>query len=755
MNHLASWISPDVMGTLGWALVHFVWQGIALAALASVAMAMCRSAAARYALGVAALVVMLAAPIVTFAALWDSRADSNRSWAPSTSLSAVPSTLVRRAARTVSLDTALLPSNTQRPIPSNDVLLWFVEAWFAGVAMLSLRTAGGVLLIERMRRKDAKAVSARVQELCLAVQQRLGLRRVIRYCESRLLDAPAVIGWLRPTVLLPITALTGLSEEQLQAVIAHELAHIRRLDNIVNLFQIVVETLLFYHPAVWWLSKQIRAERENCCDDAAISVCGDATEYVRALAQMAESRPAPALAMAANHGPLAARVARLLGAANARSSTRGAGIAGSVILLVSAVVAANAFLGVAHTALGSAVPAHAYNFTTPPPPGLEPASPSPSIAQPHESADSRATRLVHSVATRIARSVTTETAMLTSETASDFWRQQREQKQAQEKEESTGPSAKGSYVEQMRAAGLNDLTVDQLIGLKVQGVMPEYVHAMRDLGLKPDVDELIGMKVQGITPEYIRGMRAAGVNLDVGKLIGMKVQGITPEYVRGMHDLGIDTNADELIRLRVQGVTPDYVKAMKAAGVNTSADTIIGIKVQGITPEYVREMHDLGIPPKADELIGMKVQGVSPEYIKEMRAIGLDVSADRAIGMRVQGITPEYAKGMHDLGFKSGTDELIGMRVQGVTPEYVRDMRAAGLNPTPDQIIGMKVQGVTPEYVKAMRASGVAAFKDEPDSYIAAKVQGITPEFVAEAQKHGFKNLDLDKLISLKNAGIF
>ena len=761
MSHFASWMSPNVMRTLGWALVHFVWQGLALAALASVAMAMCRRSAARYALGVGTLVLMLAAPIATLTTLWNARADTNRSWVSSVSLSTLPSTITRYAPRRLSHSAGQPPITEPRPLPSNDALLWFVEAWFAGVVLLSLRTAGGFLLVVRMRRKDVKPLSVRVRKLCLTVQERLHLQRAIRYCESRMLDAPAVIGWLRPAVLLPVTALTGLSDEQLQAVIAHELAHIRRLDNIVNLFQIVVETLLFYHPAVWWLSKRIRAERENCCDDAAISVCGDATEYARALAHMAQLRPAPALAMAANRGPLVARVARLLGVVNTRSSARTAGITASILLLVGAVVAANALLGIAHTALASAVPAHSYNFTTPPPPGLDSTSSS-SVVQPSESPDSRAQveqsvarRMAQSVATRVVRSVVTEATMRTIANASTLLEQQQEQEQEQEKKESTASSVKGSYLEQMKAAGLGDLTVDQLIGLKVQGVTPEYVNAMHDLGFKPNVDELIGMKVQGITPDYIRGMRAAGVNLDVNKLVGMKVQGITPDYVRAMHDVGIDADTDELIGLKVQGVTPEYIKAMKAEGVETSADTLIGMKVQGITPEYVREMHDLGIPPKANQLIGMKVQGVSTDYIKEMRAMGLPVSADRAIGMRVQGITPEYVKAMHDLGFKSDIDELIGMRVQGVTPEYVRDMRAAGLNPTADQIIGMRVQGVTPEYVKVMRASGVAAFKDDTDSYIAARVQGITPEFVAEAQKRGFKNLDLDKLISLKNAGIF
>ena len=114
-------------------------------------------------------------------------------------------------------------------------------------------------------------------------------------------------------MLLPVFALTGLSEEQFRAVIAHELAHIRRHDWLVNLFQVLVETLLFYHPAMWWLNRRIRIERELCCDEIAVSLTGSRLEYARALAQMAEWKNVSLLAMAANRGPLTQRILHILG----------------------------------------------------------------------------------------------------------------------------------------------------------------------------------------------------------------------------------------------------------------------------------------------------------------------------------------------------------------------------------------------------------------------------------------------------------
>src|SRR5437899_10889723 len=148
-------------------------------------------------------------------------------------------------------------------------------------------------------------------------------------------------------------ALTGLTEAQSEAGIAHELAHIRRLDCFVNLFQIATETLLFYHPAVWWVSQRIRAERENCCDDEAIVICGDAVNYARALTLMEEWRTTPALMMAANRGPLAERVMRLLGWNGAAGRIRVAGLAARLACLVGALLAGTAFLGIAHAASGA------------------------------------------------------------------------------------------------------------------------------------------------------------------------------------------------------------------------------------------------------------------------------------------------------------------------------------------------------------------------------------------------------------------
>ncbi|HXR33085.1 MAG TPA: M56 family metallopeptidase [Verrucomicrobiae bacterium] len=651
MIHLAQWISPDLLRPLGLALLHFLWQGAALAALAALALTVARTASTRYLFCVVILAAMVAAPVVTFLIL------RNQPPQPLAISAASPV----GAPGTPRHSAIRANGNPEQPQPASEKsYLFLVEAWFFGVLLLSLRTAGGVVALERLRRRNSAPLSAALRERCLALQRQMGLARFIQYCESFHLDAPSVIGWIRPVVLLPLSALTGLSEAQLTAVIAHELAHIRRYDAFVNLFQIAVESVLFYHPAVWWLSKRIRAERENCCDDAAIAVCGSPLEYARALTLMEEWRVMPALAMAANRAPLADRIRRLLGVPAHSSSVRTANLTAGVLCLSVALVAGNAFLGIARASVS---------------PGPRPVP---------QAAAAAARDLVIVVRGEKPAPDPQPGALANPQPQPQPAPQSSLQTETHE-----------SYIDALKAAGYDNLSADDLISMKVQGVTPAYIRAIQAAGLKPTADELIGMKVQGVTPEYIQELRAAGLKLDVDELIGMKVQGVTPDYLRQMKDLGLQTGADNLIGMKVQGVTPDYVREIRAAGVKCDTDELIGMKVQGITPGYVNEIKDLGIQADADGLIGMKVQGI--------------------------------------------------------TPVYIRALQAEGLKPTADEFIGMKVQGVTPEYVRTLQAAGL---KLNPDDLISAKVAGITPEFIREAQSHGFKNLDLEKLIELKHTGV-
>jgi beta-lactamase regulating signal transducer with metallopeptidase domain len=696
MTALAHWLTPELTRTTAMTILHFVWQGAALAAAAAAAMALFRSASARYNIAVTLLVCMVAAPAITFYVLHQEQVAQSLQFRNISQATVngdvvtvtVAQDLVERAA---ALEQTAVPA-------SPDYLPLLVEAWLMGVLLLSLRPAAGFFALRRIRRRHAKAVSARLSERCLALQDRLGITRVIRFCECVTLEAPAVIGWLCPVVYLPLSAITGLSAAQLDAVIAHELAHIKRFDAFVNLFQIAAETLLFYHPAVWWLSKRIRTERENCCDDVAVAVCGDPASYAQALANMAEWQAAPVMAMAVNSHPLAARVARILGATKLRGNFGNGSLAASVLCLTASLIAGHALLGASHAAAAPQAP----ETSTAPVVAATSAASAP--ASPSAKAPARAQAAIASV---VVDAETDPNAIVITAPASlaplpplpvvadDGFQSTQQDSSDDHVAPSPNASARSSYIDGLKAAGLDHLSIDQLIALKTQHVTPEYVRELHAQGLHPSVDEIIAMKVQSVGPEYIKDMRELGIDADVNTAIAMKVQNISAEYVQALKNLGLKADAEAAIAMKVQGVTPQYVESLRHLQLKLDVENIVALKVQGVSAEQARELKNLGLQ--------------------------LDGS------------------------------DLIALKIQGVTPAYVRDIEALGLKLDSEQLVAMKIQGVAPEYIKAMKAAGLQLSVDD---LIAAKIQGITPEFVERARSHGFKNLDLSKLMALKHSGV-
>jgi beta-lactamase regulating signal transducer with metallopeptidase domain len=315
--------SPDIVRDLGWTLIHFLWQGLVLAALLQMILPMCRGAVARHNWTLGTLAMMAAAPVMTFlfihgngdggASMTTFSATFHRGW--------------------VGTADALAPISTSSPW-----IGWLVVFWLAGIAVLSLRALGGWYMAETLRRRDTLALPADLLQRCHALKRRLALSWPIRFLQSHRVSVPVVVGWFHPVVLIPISLVTGLPPQQLDALIMHELAHVRRLDAFVNIMLVVIETVLFYHPAIWWVSRRLRIEREHCCDDVAVSACGDAAIYVEALASVETWKAIPGPALAANGGTLKERVTRLLGAPPAFRGPSVASIAG-LLLFCSVMVA--------------------------------------------------------------------------------------------------------------------------------------------------------------------------------------------------------------------------------------------------------------------------------------------------------------------------------------------------------------------------------------------------------------------------------
>ena len=362
MNLIEEMTVQPLVQSLGWTLLHFVWQGslVATAFAAVNAMLRQRNASVRYVTASTAMLVMTACVPVTFYLIYSSQPVSPGVGVEPASSFEIPELLrpldgdSQRTIHIPPADGSGGVLNGQSPSGQavtsiatytardrlRSLLPWIVGCWVTGVLVLSMRLLGGWAYMRILVRRRSRAASEQWCDTVDLLRKRLGIDRTIQLLETASVEVPVVFGWLRPALLLPVTAFTGLSPDQVEAVLIHELAHIRRHDYLVNLLQTVAETLLFYHPAIWWISRRMRVEREYCCDDIASSQSKDTLTYVTALSQLEERRGvALNLAVAAAGGSLLERIRRLCNVTTPGSSARRPGLLGLlvVVALVTAV----------------------------------------------------------------------------------------------------------------------------------------------------------------------------------------------------------------------------------------------------------------------------------------------------------------------------------------------------------------------------------------------------------------------------------
>jgi beta-lactamase regulating signal transducer with metallopeptidase domain len=328
-------LSHEMIQTLGWALLHFLWQGALIGlCLKLVIVAMQRSSAqARYVAGCFGMLALALAPILTFVVLEIQGGDLDQGPSGVAWSSDGPSVLVRAGIDAPGdLHASAAHSGVQEWMAPR--IPWFMAFWSCGVLFLSIRLLVGWQRTLRFAKSGVLPTHRVPQRLVEKISAALKIGHAVRVLVSDRMDVPATIGWLRPVVLLPVGTLMGLTPGQLEAVLAHELAHIRRRDYLVNLLQCWIEALLFYHPVVWWVSRQIRVEREHCCDDLVLAAGAERLEYARALVRLEEQRAGNVLTLAATDGALSKRVQRLVYGQPERSSS---GFASALLILIAAI----------------------------------------------------------------------------------------------------------------------------------------------------------------------------------------------------------------------------------------------------------------------------------------------------------------------------------------------------------------------------------------------------------------------------------
>jgi beta-lactamase regulating signal transducer with metallopeptidase domain len=705
-------LTGSIAQAIGWALLHLLWQATIVAGILAAVLALLprRSATARYAAACGALALVFAMFAATAVRAYDPAAspiatssNAHADESLSVPLSKIPSVIVATATegwRDRAMDAV---TSARQSLPS------VVAIWFLGVVFLSSRLLISFVRVQTLSRRGVREAGEEWQRVAARLAEALGLKRAIRLLESAAVEVPSVLGSLRPVILLPASTLTGLTPEQIEMVLAHELAHIRRHDFAINLLQAFVETLMFYHPAVWWMSSRVRVERENCCDDLAVAVCGNPIQYARALTRLEELRAgALPMVVAANGGSLLDRIRRIAGG---RAESTG---------LSSRWAAAVAMLAILAVALAlPSMPALAQRGSQRESKTEAPQAATTTVnvveaAESHDGDDAD-TQDDYEMSPDVDVNVNPDDVDV--DVAPDIDLDVDVDSDVDiDLDDMIAPmppmppmamapmlaprTPRPSFVPTPMAAPA-PMSIPSPLVTPLPPTAPrapqarmaaldamDFEHETDDdepgdrklsRSGKLTVDELISLRAVGVTPEYINTMRGFFPDLTVRQVSGLRAVGVTPEFVSEMRSAGIQiSTAREASSLAAVGVTPAYIKEMRSAGfeVKTSRDAS-SLRAVGVTPEFVREMRNAGFEVKsARDASSLAAVGVTPEYIREMRASGVEIkSAKEATSLRAVGVTPKFVKKLADAGYKNlSARELSRLAAAGIDDDFIREM---------------------------------------------------------------------------------
>ena len=336
MKKLTDIINYNTSSALGWTLIHSIWQGFAILLVFGILYYMFKLSVTRYRLGIGALTLQFVAAIATFFTIYQpastSTALSNNQVFGNFFLNNPNLIFTQKKLSLLQQIEFFLQNNL-------DV---FVMIWLVGTTLLLLRLVVGFTHVQSLKVQQVHPISADIQALMNTLIEKTRMPATIKLLESARATVPMTIGWIKPVVLLPVGIASGLTINQLEAILAHELAHIKRYDYLVNIFQNFVEILFFFHPATWFISGKVRDERENCCDDFAVEICGDSLVLAKALTQVASFQQQPLLAMAfgAKRQTFMDRIKRIIGINDSKPMSYGnwAAVLGMILVVALGVV---------------------------------------------------------------------------------------------------------------------------------------------------------------------------------------------------------------------------------------------------------------------------------------------------------------------------------------------------------------------------------------------------------------------------------
>jgi beta-lactamase regulating signal transducer with metallopeptidase domain len=535
-----TFIPDTILRAICWTLLHSLWQGLIFAIVAGVVLVLTKKASSslRYNLLCCGMMLFLAVSGYTFYHQLHIPATETPTtgnlpsvtggWTPTATQAITTGTshTLRNG-----IDSLVQYFNTHASLV---VVIWFIIFLARFVQVLS-----GVVNAQRFRHYQTSPAPSEWQQQLTSLLHQLQITRPVLLLQSGLVKVPMVVGWLKPVILVPIGMLTHISPEQVEPILLHELAHIRRQDYVFNLVQHVVDTLFFFNPALLWISSLIRTERENCCDDMAIRQTNSRRRLIEALVSFHEYRQSAqpyALSLTGRNNRVVRRVERIVYRKNHSLN------AGERLLLMGGLMT----LSVAFITIDS-------------------------------SRQNASISSIRPAATHIQMPATTPSVPATTHPASP---------------DTTRPRTAEDYspdlLDELHSLGYQDISVDQLIRCKEHGVTGEFIADLRKLGYKGfSLDKAIELVDHGVSTEFINNLHKFGyTDISLDMAIRLVDHGVSTEFISSIRQLGFsDISLEKAIKLVDHGVTSDFILSWKnKTGKLFELNDYIKLRDSGIDP---------------------------------------------------------------------------------------------------------------------------------------------------------------------------
>lgn len=664
-------LTGKIVQAICWTLLHSLWQGLLLAIITGVVMVLSKKAGSvlRYRLLSAIFIVFVIITGITFykqLQLAEPVSVSNIINPVQTPVNALPVTPVQGYATPLADEGHNMQYYIRGFVNYFDehssliVTIWFIIFMAQCVKILS-----GLVHIQRIRHYKTSPVSVFWAQRIGELASRLNIKKTITLLESAIIKVPAVVGFLKPTILVPLGLLNKLSQEEVESILMHELAHIRRKDYLFNLLQCFIDVMFFFNPAILWISSLIRNERENCCDDIAINETKSKKQFIQALVSFHQYNnaiaPKYAMPFATRKHKLVDRVKRIVNNNNKTLNP------GEKIVLVGCLIAFGiAFVTVSNGQTDTTKKKQPQQKSSP---ASTANKPSAGAAKPKQ-AQSKPTSVSVDNDVKVNTDVSVENDNNTSITYAQL--------------------------------GYKNLTVDQLIELKDHGVNEDYLKELSDAGYK---------------------------NISLEKAIELRDHGVDSRFVKEVASMGYkNVSINQLMELKDHGVNIEFLHELAAYGYkNISMDEATNLRDHGVNGEYIKEFNDAGYKGlDLEKLTELRDHGVTIEFINSLRKAGVtNITVDKAIEYKDEGFDVTFLSGVRNAGYADVTvEKAMDLRNHGVSLDYISSIKKYGLSGlTLDKLMELKDHGVSPSFIEKMKAKTGSYFT--ADEYIRLKDGGF------------------------------